>query len=511
MEKLYSYIIASEHIFDSVSDITYPGYLCIKGRRIVKVERGNIKPSDMEKTGEIIKFESELVMPGIIDTHTFFTGYAVFHVGEDFSKVKNIKEAANLIDKHIKGKQLVLGHGWNPDKWDRKDGEKAIEEMYPDLPIIIFSEDRGSCIMNSAAKDVYKFDNNSCFPESYYRIMGTYLNDREFIDNELSRYTYMMNSRGVTTVKEMEFDDFYGFSDVLKEKEKDLNIRFFFMSQPVGAPMNLEYAKNMREKFTGDKIRFSGFNRMTDGTIASMKALLKEPYENQKFNCLMKIDWDEIERDVLKADEEGFRWSLHCQGNGAVEKAASIFSKCIMENGKLKNRHVITDMEYSDSEDLQKLGKMGGCAELYFQIMSLDPGDVILENIRNTIGEKRGKNYWNRAEMLKSGMVLSGATDLPLMITSIQESIYYSCFGKLDNGERFQPENTIPVPAMLKAWTVGGAKNLSMEDRLGTLEVGKLADVAVFSDDFTRLRGDESLKVKNIMTMIDGNIVFKIE
>ena len=87
-----------------------------------------------------------------------------------------------------------------------------------------------------------------------------------------------------------------------------------------------------------------------------------------------------------------------------------------MENGRLKNRHAITDMEYSDSDDLKRLGKMGVCAELYFQIMGLDSGDLIIENIKRTIGEERGKMYWNRREMLNSGMILSGATDLPLMI-----------------------------------------------------------------------------------------------
>ena len=513
MGKLYSYIIASNHIFDSISDTTYPGYICIKGQKIVKVESGSVSLHDMEEAENIIKFEDELIMPGLIDTHTFFTGYAVFHVGADFSNVASSEEAVNVINRHIEKKhsKLVLGHGWNPNKLCREEGRRTLENTYPNIPIIVFSSDRGDCIMNSIAENIYRFNSESCFPESYYRIMETYLNDRDFIDDELSGYVAMMNSRGVTSVKEMGFDDFYGFSDILKEKEESLKLRFFFMSQPVSRPMDLEYAKAMREKFTGDKVRFSGFNRMTDGTIASMRGYLKEPYKNQNVNCIMDIDWNEIEKDVLNADREGFRWSLHCQGNGAVEKATDIFSKCIMENGRLKNRHAITDMEYSDSDDLKRLGKMGVCAELYFQIMGLDSGDLIIENIKRTIGEERGKMYWNRREMLNSGMILSGATDLPLMITSLQESIYYSCFGKLDNGKTFQPDNTISICDMMKAWTYGGAKNISMEDKVGTLEAGKLADIAVFSKDFTQLNEYECLKVKNVMTIFDGNIVYKID
>lgn len=513
MKKIYSYIIASEHVFDSVSETTYPGYVCVTDKIITKVGKGKPSEDELAQTEQLIQFKDELVMPGIIDTHTFFTGYAVYHVGVNVSDVQDSEQAVRVIEKYRKEKNnsIILGHGWNPEKWKREEGEQAIEKAYPNLPVILFAADRGSCIMNTEAKNRYQFDSENCYPESYYRIMREYLNDRVFIDDELSDYTAMMNGRGVTTVKEMGFDDFYGFTEVLKEKEDDLNIRFFFMSQPVGAPMNLEYAKSMRKKFVGDKVRFSGFNRMTDGTIASMKGCLKEPYENEDYTCAMKIDWEEIEKEVLEADKNEFRWSLHCQGNGAVEKAASIFIKCEMENGKLKNRHALTDMEYSDVVDIQKLGQMGACAELYFQIMSLDPGDVVLDNIRRTIGNVRGKNYWNRAEMLRSGMILCGATDLPLMITSVQESVYYSCFGKLDGGMTFQPENAIPVSAMLKAWTIGGAINLSMEKKIGTLETGKYADIAVFDKDFTEISAEECLKVKNVMTMMDGSIVFKKE
>lgn len=62
---------------------------------------------------------------------------------------------------------------------------------------------------------------------------------------------------------------------------------------------------------------------------------------------------------------------------------------------------------------------------------------------------------------------------------------------------------------MLKAWTIGGATNLAMENKLGTLESGKLADIAVFDRDFTELDADACRCVKNIMTMVDGEIVFE--
>lgn len=191
---------------------------------------------------------------------------------------------------------------------DQEAGETLLEEKYGEKPVIIFASDRGSCIMNGKAKEIYGFTSETCYPESYHRIMKEYLNDREFIESEFADYMSMMNQKGVTTVKEMGFDDFYGFTDYLKELERKdkFTLRTFFMSQPVGVPMNLKYAKRMRKMFTGEKIRFSGFNRMTDGTIASYKGELKEPYENESFSCNLEIPWSEIEDDVLAADRKAF-------------------------------------------------------------------------------------------------------------------------------------------------------------------------------------------------------------
>lgn len=514
MEKKFSIVIAANHLFDSISSDSYEGYLCLNDNRIVQMGTGKPSEEIVEQAEQFLQFEEELVMPGITDTHTFFTGYAIFHIGADFSEVRDNEKGLEILKAYESEKNpegALFGHGWNPEQWNQQEGIKMLEKHYPDKPVILFAADRSTCIMNQKARDTYKFTEDTCYPESYYRIMSEYLNDREFIDREFSDYMHMMNSRGVTTVKEMGFDDFYGFTDYLKELEhsEKLHLRTFFMSQPVGEKMNLSYARKMRSEFTGDKVRFSGFNRMTDGTIASYKGDLKRPYENQDFTCEIQIPYEEIEADVLAADAENFRWSLHAQGDGAVGKITEIYKKCQMVNGKLKNRHAITDMEFTDPKDLEILGNMGVTAELYFQIMSLDLANVLMDNIKKTIGAERGKYYWNRRKMQDSGMTLSGATDLPLLITDVPESVYYSCGGYMDGtDEAFQPENTITNAELLKAWTIGGQTNLGMNDCLGTLEEGKLADIAVFDRNLVKIDAKEAKNAKVVMTIMDGRIVY---
>ena len=92
----------------------------------------------------------------------------------------------------------------------------------------------------------------------------------------------MLNERGVTAIKEMAFDDYYGFADEMARREEsgELTVRVSMMSQPVGAGANLAYAREARERFRGPFVRFSGFNRMTDRGVWAGLAEMIDPYED---------------------------------------------------------------------------------------------------------------------------------------------------------------------------------------------------------------------------------------
>ncbi|HCR82623.1 MAG TPA: amidohydrolase, partial [Lachnospiraceae bacterium] len=93
----------------------------------------------------------------------------------------------------------------------------------------------------------YGFTPDKCYSEAYWKLLRYVLSDIEYSLPKFKDYLTMLNSRGITSIKEMGFDDYYSFTDVLKslESQSALTARVHFMSQPVGAPMNLEYGKEM--------------------------------------------------------------------------------------------------------------------------------------------------------------------------------------------------------------------------------------------------------------------------
>ena len=267
----------------------------------------------------------------------------------------------------------------------------------------------------------------------------------------------------------------------------------------------------MKDSFHSDTLRFSGFNQMTDGSVSEYNAQLKKPYENDDSCCHMSIDWDKLKEDTLKADAQGFRFSLHAQGDGAISRVLDIYEECERDrDGKVKNRHAITDLEFSDPEDLERMGRLGVIAEIYPQIQSIADRKGKLAMIEEKIGTERGKYYWNRRKMADSGVTISCGTDLPLLIDDIPESIYHAVGGFFpEGGEPFNENNTLTISELLKAWSFGGAFNLSMENQIGTLQVGKKADLTVFGGDLFRTAMEDIRDIRVAMTIFDGKVVYE--
>ena len=136
MSKKYSFLIQAKHVFDGKEKSTYEGFLCLKDRQIVKMGKGKASQKIQEEAEEILEFDNELVMPGVTDTHTFFTGYAVFHLGVDVSEIKTNEEGEKALkayeeEKHPKN--VLFGHGWKPTQYYERKGKRSVSVYFRQL------------------------------------------------------------------------------------------------------------------------------------------------------------------------------------------------------------------------------------------------------------------------------------------------------------------------------------------------------------------------------------------
>lgn len=512
MEKA-EMMLRSKAIFNGIDPEPFAGYVAIKNNQILSVGRSGGESLIGSET-QVFDLEDQLICPGFTDVHCFFTGYLLTVAGCDLSGCGQADEVlgqARAYRQTLKSDAVLLGREVKPGIAGLT--MARLDQEFPDIPVVLFETDREYCHMNSLAVQRFEFTPDQCWSEKCWKLLAVLLQDQEFSVPQFQAYLAMMNARGITAVKEMGFDDFYGFTESLHNLEQNgqLTARVHFMSQPVGAPLNLAYGQMMRSRFSGAFVRFSGYNQMTDGSISQMEGAMKHPYQNSDLCCSKEIDWEQLKKDTLAADQQDFRFSLHAQGDGAISRVLDIFEQCQRNpDGTLKNRHAITDLECSDPKDLERMGQLGVIAEIYPQIMSLADRQGKTTMIDQMIGRERGKNYWNRRKMADSNVMISCGTDLPLLYDDIPESIYHSVGGFFpEGGDPFNQENTLTTAELLTAWCYGGQYNLGQEQQLGTLETGKLADLTVLSGNpfETPLAAIRDLSVS--LTIVDGKIVYQ--
>jgi predicted amidohydrolase YtcJ len=127
------------------------------------------------------------------------------------------------------------------------------------------------------------------------------------------------------------------------------------------------------------------------------------------------------------------------------------------------------------------------------------------------LGEERCKTTYPFRDFLDAGAVLAFGSDGGM---DPIRGIYYAVTrNTLDNKYPggWQPQQKITVEEALKAYTWGTAYASFFEDRAGSLEVGKLADMVVLDKDILSIPPDEIKDVKVVMTIMDGRVVFMVD
>ena len=130
------------------------------------------------------------------------------------------------------------------------------------------------------------------------------------------------------------------------------------------------------------------------------------------------------------------------------------------------------------------------------------------------IGEERMKYSWPFRSIKNKGGRLAFGTDYPVTELNPLRGIFRSVSRLTDDNEPkggFSPEEKLSVHESLRAYTYGSAYAANFDKRIGSIEKGKLADIAVFENNIFQMAYDreQMFNMKTLMTILGGKIVYK--
>jgi len=259
-------------------------------------------------------------------------------------------------------------------------------------------------------------------------------------------------------------------------------------------------------QFGNDSVILGGCKVVMDGSLSSQTAYMSHPYAGKASSGMLLMNEAEL-HEVLKRAHSHYIWTaVHAIGDMANQVALNVYEKL---NKQVGIPTVIKRIEHAQTlqdEDIGRFASIGVIPVVNPVHLPMDR-----EKALKLLGSD-ARLLYRFGSLLSSGAVLAFGSDAPVAPVSPLHGIYAAVERK-DYTEgpqlRFFPRESISLEDAVYAYTMGSAASVGLDDRIGSLETGKYADLVHLSKDILK-EGAESLPDAVVLqTIVGGETVFE--
>ncbi len=464
------------------------------------------------------------VYPGLIDAHCHFyqLGLAQEHV--DLRGAKSVEEVIARLKAFASKSEakVLMGRGWDQNLWEEKvfPSKEILDKAFPDKLVVLERIDGHAAYVNSNVLTAAKITKDTKVEggeviianneptgilidkasDLAYAILPEPSREEQIM--ALQKAEKIAFANGLTTVDDAGLNRAQlELIDSLQRVNK-LKIRVYGMIS--NTPENLAYYLDKGITQT-DRLTIRSVKVYADGALGSRGAALKKPYTDEKNNKGLFITSPEkIEELAYILAKKGFQMNTHAIGDAANEVVLNAYKKALSVSPDPRWR--IEHAQVVDKVDLQKFGSK--------ILPSVQPTHATsdMEWADERLGEKRVANAYTYKELLDwSGRIALG-TDFPVERVNPIHTYYAAVTRKDLNGNPpggYQMDNALSRSEALKGMTKWAAYANFEEDEKGSIEVGKVADFVLLTNDIMVLNDSEILATEVLATFLGGEMVYQ--
>ena len=479
----------------------------------------------------VVDAGGKLVLPGFNDAHVHFleTGSQLSSVDLRTAKSKEefVERIKAFAAKLSKG-QWILGGQWDHENWKPNDLPTAalIDAVTPDNPVFISRLDGHMALANSLAMKLAGVDKNTpdisggmivrdaagnptgIFKDAAEPYIEKIIPDASFeqrleFAKAASEYAA---SFGVTSVQDMSAGTEIGVYQELARRG-ELKTRIY------GCSPLADYKRWSRTgahyAFGDAMLRIGCLKGYADGSLGSTTAWFFEPYldapttsglPREEVNTTMK-------QNIVDADKAGLQVMIHAIGDRANATVLDYYDNVRKVNGPRDRRFRVEHSQHLRLEDIPRFGDLKVVASMQ-PLHLADDGRWAGKRL----DEKRLKGTYAFRSLLDSGAVLAFGSDSPVASMNSLWGIWAAVTRRTaddKNPNGWFPEQKISVDEAVRGFTWGSAYAEFQEKEKGTLELGKLADLIILSDDIFAIDPAKIAEVRVLTTIVDGKVAYQ--
>jgi len=542
--------------------------LAVQGGRIIAIGKdADIQPY-IGKTTQVIDLHGAFAMPGFIEGHGHFLELGDSLLQLDLTKTKDWDEVVAKVAqavKQAKPGEWILGRGWHQEKWTHPpqpnvDGyplHASLDAVSPANPVMLThasghgvfvnavvlkrvgiqkgtpDPEGGQIVKDASGEPVGFLRDNAMNP--VFTAYATELKKRSPAQAEAAfRQRVDLASRDAVSKGITAFVDQGASFAVLDELKKlagqgALPLRLYAEvdatrsdDYSAGLPDTEGYARytvleQLQKFLPGHRIVGYADDHFTvravgevysDGALGTHTAWFLKPYDDlpdsSGVSVLPPADIRRV-ADVALAD--GYQVATHAIGDRANREVLDVYEAEFAAHPGAKDlRWRIEHAQHLNPQDIPRFAKLGVIASMQSIHECSDAPYVV-----KRLGEQRarqGAYAWH--SLIASGATIANGTDAPVEDEDPIPNFYCAVTRRSKkDGVPFYWEQAMTPEEALKSYTWNNAFATFTEDKLGSLKVGKLADITVLSQDILTIPAGNIPATQVLYTIVGGKVVYQ--
>ena len=526
--------------------------VAITGGRVAAVgSTAQIKAMAGPKT-EVIDLRGRAVTPGLIDTHVHFSAAAsLFTVDLGDADVKSIEEVKKRIAAQVvklKPGEWVRGRGWDEGKYAERRYITAadLDAVAPNNPVWLTHTTGHYGVANSYAMKIAEIRATTAdppagtidrdgkgaptgvFKESAMGLVSRHVPplSREQEKQGIAEIVRRFNREGMTGAKDpgIGATKWELYQELLNEGQ--LTVRVFALwsgarrlEDKDAVIARVKAHPRQRGLDAGGMLVSGGVKMFMDGSGGARTAWMHEDWnknlkEIDKGNAgYPSTEPNAYRQIVTELHNAGVHVSTHAIGDRAIDWVVDTYDQALKATPTRGLRHGLIHANTPTDRAIDAIARMQRDSDAAYPESSAGFMWWIGDNYAGNFGPERNLRMKPFQTFVRKGIQWGGSSDYPVTPFAARYGVWASVARQTLNGtygeKPFGTAESVDVRTALRSYTAWAARTMFLEDRVGTIEVGKEADLAVWDRNPYAVPADQLKDMRCELTIVRGTIVYK--